>query len=354
MKKITTLFTGALAALALISSSLNAQITYTDDFSTAKDYTASGSTTGTIWDGVKVNNGYLVVSDTAKAVALNTTDAAGSLTFTTANSYFASDNDNGVFLYKKLHEAGADFDCKVKIVGGDFLSLGNTAVAYLMVGPMVRLVSTDTFGFACVQVFDRPAWGAVFGLRDVPASTEENWMYAISADTIVKQGLSAEGQDTVSITKYPWVRLTKVDTTITGYFSADGTTWIQYLQFGRPDFNDFDLEVGLYNATYTTDSGTVVFDDFSLTDQSAVASGVTSIEKASKLNVYATSNLSIVVKDAEDIKYVNIINAKGQVISAKSNSGNNRLVINVQQAGFYIVKAQYADGSSKAQKLIVQ
>ena len=50
---------------------------YYDDFSTAKDYLTDG-VTGTIWDGLALNNGTATVSTTAVLNALNTNDVAGS------------------------------------------------------------------------------------------------------------------------------------------------------------------------------------------------------------------------------------------------------------------------------------
>lgn len=335
MRKTTTLL---LSLLAVGSFSLSAQ-TFTDDFSTAHDYLTG--VTGTIWDGVKENGGILEVTEVAEIIDLNTTSEAGALTFTTVNSYFAGNNDNGAMLYKNV-PANTDFDLKVEIFDGTFPSFGNgDTVDYLMCGPIVRVDDPDSVKFIALQAFDRSNWGAVYGFRNIPMDPEENW---VSAD--------AE-ENPVSIASHPWMRLTKVGATYTSYISVDGSTWLEYWTEDRPDMDGFPLQVGLYNSSYTATEGTIVFDNFSLTLP------VTSVQSMSEsnMNVYYQANSRSVIIESFDysneISDVRLINMTGQVSKISTEFSGNAISASNLNDGLYIVVVKTTNGAIYSKKVAI-
>jgi hypothetical protein len=351
MKNFTKLSV-MLATGVICSAGLFAQTTYTDDFSVNKDYSVDLS--GTIWTGLKTEVG--LVDDPAITTAaldvLNTIDNADALTFTTDSSNWSTENDNGILLYRELGAAGVDFDCKVQIVGGDFLSFDMPAVNYLSVGILAR--RSDTLSFVAVQAFDRPGWGAVYGLRDIPMTPQENWVWGLNAGVPVLQGVDDPDADTLKIAAYPWQRLEKKGDVFTSYASTNGTDWIKILSVTRPDMQSTKLQVGLYNATYTTAPGMVVFDDFSLTDGTPGGSGIKQYSNNDNLNVfYAAGSKSIIVSnDAQSLVSVKVISIDGRVVNTVNSIGN-KIQIPVSNKGIYIVVSETQDGQVYSNKTVV-
>jgi hypothetical protein len=332
MKNFTFLF----AILVVLSLGVNAQKTYTDDFSVAHDYVANG-VTGTMWDGLKVNSGFLEVTMTAVLNTLNTSDSLGTLSFSTTSSCWAGDNDNGVFLYKNI-AADANFEVSVKIAGGDFPSNGATAVPYLMAGPMVR--RADTISFLACQSFDQYSVG--YGLRSIPASlsstaAEENWT---STDD--------EGTD-ITTTAYPYMKLTRVGSVYTASCSADGVKWFDYQENERPDLNGHALQIGLYNATYTENAGKAIFDDFKLIDKSGT-SAVTS-SKVNPIKAYGRTG-SITVNSSKEISSLKLIGIDGSEKLNLKNVNASSYSFVVEKQGVYILKS-VVEGKSYTQKVLV-
>lgn len=214
---------------------------------------------GTIWDGLKVNEGAIATDTEAEIVEL--TAGEGVLTFTTMNSHFSGGNDNGVFLYRNI-PPNADFEAIVKIESGTYPSFDAEPVGFLMAGLMARVPTAEdpeNARFICTQAFDRPEWGATHGLRNVPppaGGIQELW----------------NGEH--SLGDYPWMKLVREGLVFTAYFSADGEEWHLFdhrnpdewdvLSAERPDMVGFPLQVGIYNATYTENAGTVEFAHFTL------------------------------------------------------------------------------------------
>nr|HPR32656.1 hypothetical protein [Prolixibacteraceae bacterium] len=112
--------------------------TYSDDFSAQIDYLSSG-VSGTIWEGILLNNNVWDAGETvAEITKLNTTEAAGALTFSTMNSHWAIGMDCGAALYRTVKN-GADFEAQVKITDGQYLSLGYERCDYLMSGIIAKV-----------------------------------------------------------------------------------------------------------------------------------------------------------------------------------------------------------------------
>lgn len=334
MKKTFTLFMSLLAAG---SSCLFAQIT--DDFSADHNYLDGVS--GTIWDGVKENDGNLEVAQTAEIIVLNTTENSDALTFTTVNSYFAGDNDNGAMLYKNV-PAGSDFSITVEIVDGTFPSLSSDTVAYLMVGPIVRVDDPEIVKFVALQAFDRPEWGAVYGFRNIDMDPEENWV-------------TTDGEENpVSIGSHPWMRLEKVGSTITGSISEDGESWYAYWSEERSDMDAYPLQVGLYNATYTEEEGTVVFDNVSLTGSTLSIPD----HAGNEIKIYYSALDRRIRFDAASdisaiIEQVQLIGITGQVVATVSDFSGRSIDVSGLTDGMYIVVAKTTDGQDFSKKIVI-
>jgi len=312
---------------------------YYDDFSTAKDYLTDG-VTGTIWDGLALNNGTATVSTTAVLNALNTNDVAGSLTFSTSNSYWAGDNDNGAFLYRNI-AANSDFVLTVKIVGGDWPSLDATAVPYLMAGPLVR--RADTISFLAVQAFDQFSVG--MGLRSIPATlssttSEENWT------------ATNTGGDQLIVKSFPWLKLTKTGTTFTASCSADSLSWFDYQVNVRSDLRGHALQVGLYNATYSSNSGKAVFDNFTLVEYKT-STGINTVNSASEsVKAYVINN-KIFISGTDKINNVRIASITGATIYENKGLNVSSFNVKVNNPGAYIAIVE-CSGQSYSKKVIVK
>lgn len=347
MKKI---FTTLISGCALVTM-LSAQVTFTDNFSGAKDYTTDGFD-GSIWDGQ-------VLNDEAVLTELNTTTNEGALTITAANTAW-DDDVEGFVMYKNL--AGANFDAKVKIVGGTFPSIGdNIFVGYFMPGLMVRASDAAQVTFCQVMAFDRYDWTAVFRHYNAPMAVDTN--DTGSGDVIWTprhKSLDDMGLDIAdslfTVGNYPWMRLVKEDGYVSSYFSADGSTWYEIWESDRADMDGLSLQVGLAHATFTTDTATVVFDDFSVYDPAATPSGVKE-NKTDKLLVYYKNNTeSLYIKGlfGAEVTYVNLISIDGKVVKTETNFNNGEMLdVSAVPAGVYVVQTRLSDGSNYAQKVVI-
>lgn len=332
-------FTFLLSILSIGSLSLFAQ-EFSDDFSTAHDYLSDG-VEGTIWDGMKENDGNLEVAEVAEIVALNTTDESGALTFASINSHFSAANDNGAMLYKNV-PADTDFDLKVEIYDGTFPSFGNgDTVAYQMVGPIARVVDPDSVKFVALQAFDRPEWGAVYGFRNINMDPEENWV-------------TTDGDENpVSIASHPWVRLERVGSTYTGYISEDGENWYAYWSEDRPDMDGFPLQVGLYNATYTDQEGTVLFDNFTL---NIAVNSVATISRSDMKVYFSSLSNSLMIEsldEANTITELRLVNLAGQVIKTITDLSDNSIDVAGINSGMYIIVARTENGTLYSEKVVI-
>lgn len=334
MKKTFTLL---LLLFAISNICLFAQIT--DDFTDAHDYTTGVE--GTIWDGVKVNDGNLEVAEVAEIVALNTVLNPEALTFTTVYSYFAGNNDNGVMLYKNV-PAGSDFSITVQIVGGTFPTISEDTVAYLMVGPIARADDPDSVKFIALQAFDRPEWGAVYGFRNINMDPEENW-------------ITTDGDENpVSIASHPWMRLEKVGSTYTGSISTDGASWYAYWSEDRPDMDAYPLQVGLYNATYTDQEGTVVFDNVTITGSALSIPNLHDNEIAFYYSVLDHSIRFNSISDISNtIQQIQIVSMTGKVMSTVNDFSSSAIDVSDYTEGIYIVVVKTVDGKNFSEKVTI-
>ncbi|HNW52033.1 MAG TPA: hypothetical protein PKH79_13190 [Prolixibacteraceae bacterium] len=308
--------------------------TYVDSFAVAHDYLTDG-VTGTIWDGIAVNEGFLDVETEAVINALNTKDSLGTLSFTTTSSYWSGDNDNGAFLYKNIAST-VDFELTVKVAGGDFSSNGATAVAYLMAGPMVR--RADTISFVAMQVFDQYDVG--YGLRSLPA--------ALSSDGNEEHWTKTNAEKTLLTTAaFPYLKLVREGSTYTASCSADGQNWFAYWVESRPDMNGHDLQVGLYNATYTTNTGKIIFDDFKLVEKVRTSASVTNTGSFKAFY----SNNRIVINSKTTISNLKLYGIDGALKFESKNVNSGSYSIPVEKRGVYILVSE-ENGNRFSQKIV--
>ena len=190
MKKFTFLLTAVFVLSTVITIG---QVTYTDDFEESHDYIEDG-VEGTIWTGLKVDDGVVETDEEAELITLEA--GGGLLTYTAASTWFDAGYDNGVLLYIEV-PADTDFEATVKIDWGQFPSIAQDTIGFFSTGLMAR-VPTDADPapedpqFINAVAFDRAEWGAVHGMRDVYGGDEEElW----------------NGDH--SVADYPWMRLTR-------------------------------------------------------------------------------------------------------------------------------------------------
>jgi regulation of enolase protein 1 (concanavalin A-like superfamily) len=334
MKNFTLKLFAFVVALFATSFIFAQETTYTDDFSVAHDYLTGVE--GSIWETVLLNNGLNSSGVEAEITALNTTDNTGSLAFATINSYWDVFHDGGAALVRTV-KGGADFEMQVKIVGGDYLSLGVAAqVNYLMSGLIAKVKDDSTF--LLIQAFDIPVWNAVIGMRDIdPAEglLEENWLY-----------------DGLTIADFPYQKLEKYGTTFTGSYSADGSIWNEIYSVEKPEFTGKDIQVGLYSATYTTNEGRVIFDDFSLIDYSDHSSVIDVKALQSIKAVYHDQKIVVANSSNKAINNVKLYSTNGAVIYNQNNINSSSFSIPVTKNGLYIMVSESA-GKTFSQKIAV-
>lgn len=203
---------------------------YSDDFSVAHDYLADG-VAGTVWDGFLYNftNGNAEVT-VANADIAN----AGRLTFRSTNGNWENGDADGILLYKNV---AGDFDAMVRVV-----SMNN--VQWHDAGIMARVADPDSGGpsedWVAVKHF---AQSGMNGHRSVDGNV---------TTTVQVSGLQ------------PWLRLARVGNTFISYRSVDGTVWSRISSTVRNDMDGLPVQVGLWQATFSANEGTAVFDDFTL------------------------------------------------------------------------------------------
>jgi hypothetical protein len=228
----------ALAMVCLAFSAVSSAAVITDDFSVDHDYLADG-TAGTIWDGLAVNDG---LSGTGDTVVIAAEATGGVLNLQSRLGNWEGGDDDGLFLYIDV-AAGSDFVANVYV--SDY-----TYVDYHDIGLMALVPGTQD----CVMLryFD------AFGIRNRMRSTDDG---------------NTDNNFPSSNALYPYLQLEKAGAQFTVRVSADGVTYTDLNTLERLDMENEPLRVGLYQATFSGNTGNVSFDDFSLEAPSKVATG---------------------------------------------------------------------------------
>jgi len=217
------------AVTAAICMNANATLVC-DGFDTAHNFLTDG-VAGTIWDGFLVNftNGNTVVT-----LADANVSSEQCLTFQSAKGRWEHGNADGILLFKM---AAGDFDAQVRVV-----SMNN--VQWHDAGLMARVPEPDDAGPGEDWVtIKHAAFSSQNGHRSV--------------DNGVTSTREAAGLQ-------PWLRLVRSSNLFTTYRSQDGVTWTLVGESVRNDMDGLAVQVGIWHATFNDNSGTAVFDNFTL------------------------------------------------------------------------------------------
>jgi autotransporter-associated beta strand protein len=223
-----TIRLGGLTVLLAVMSARAA--VFTDAFDAAQDYLVNG-VAGTSWDGFFYN---LYGGNTTVAAADADSSNAGVLTFRTTYGNWENGDNDGVLLYKTV---AGDFDARVQVISMN-------VVAWHDGGLMARVADTNDAGSG-------EDWVAVKHF----ANSNQNGHR--STDNNVGSTISVGPAQ-------PWLRLTREGNTVTSYRSADGVNWSRISASTRNDMGGLALQVGLWQATFSGNQGTALFDNFSL------------------------------------------------------------------------------------------
>ncbi len=222
---------------------------FSDNFGVAHNYVAEGLP-GSAWDGVYLGFGDIPNGNPDGGEGVTTVASAHSVTnnalvVTTKDTSWAGAGNDGFLLYKQV---SGDFQASVHIKSMQ-------RVAYQFAGLMARAAEPNgaAFGGSENWVY----WGG-FGQFNVSGNARTAVNGADTERTVV------DGNNTQDF----WMLMQRVDGTNFLFFrkinETDPWTYLPNLSFSRPDFAGVPLQVGLFEATYTGNTGTTVFESFRL------------------------------------------------------------------------------------------
>lgn len=210
----------------------------TDDFGISHDYLTEG-TAGTIW------HGFLGLGEGETVDALNASiDRPGELYMASTNGTWSEPwNPLGPFLYRT---ADADFVARVTVT--DYQNILHNNCGILARAPK----SPDDLGgpgedWLAIDYF--PIWGCGNFVRSA------------------NDGVRTENcNNHLQFNLHPYMKLQREGNTFHFYTSPDNSSWDEMIcsPLIRADLDGVPLQVGLCQATYSSNQGYVAFDDFSL------------------------------------------------------------------------------------------
>ena len=227
-------------SLAVLAAAPAFAGTVSDSFSATHNY-STGNTAGTIWSGIQINGAPVSATNgsttgaTIQQADANTT-SINALTFTTTGGQWEFNNDTGILLYLT---ATGDFTATVKVSA--------PYVDYNTAGIMARNAASNTThseNWIGAQFLGNFGFGQ-------SQRTETNGI----------QNTTASNQNTSA----GYLMLTRTANVYDTYFSSTGNAG-SYIQMGGDYTNpalDGNVQLGLYQATYSDNSGTATFSDFS-------------------------------------------------------------------------------------------
>lgn len=204
-----------------------------DDFNSQHNYLTDG-TDGTVWDGLLLNSGIHVIQD---AVGTRAAATSGDLTLESSWGNWEWGSDDGYLLYIDV-PAGSDFTANVLV--SDY-----TWVEWHDVGLMARAVPGTAENYVMHRYF--PMFGVDNALRSVVDDAQ------------------APDDNGTTDAAMPYLQLEKAGSTFTIRASTDGITYKDITFVERTDMTDVELQVGIYQATFTENEGSASFDDFEIT-----------------------------------------------------------------------------------------
>jgi len=240
MFMFTRPFRVCIVVLALAGGVATQGAVLIDDFEQAHDFVADG-VAGTVWDGfIGLGNGETVE-------ALNASlDRAGQLYMASANAFWHEPwTPLGPFLYKIVE---GDFVATVKVT--DYQGTAAAPLYHNNCGLLARALLDDAGpGEDWVAIDYFPIWSCGNFVR--------------TANDNVR---TENGHNGKQFNLDPYLQIERVGNTFHFRTSADGVSWTEMgvSPIVRDDLADIPLQVGLYQATYSADSGYVAFDDFSV------------------------------------------------------------------------------------------
>jgi hypothetical protein len=351
MKKFTTLLVAFALILGITSVNAQETVTYTDDFTNDLDFLTQEIPGTSIWEAYEYNAG---TNQGQNCVLTGLRIADGALVFESENGGFDGGADDGVFLYRTVPD-GADFDVKVKVVGGDFTSFTGRTLEFNSVGILVRPTE-----YAVLPDFLYAMMFEIFNIHHMLKSIDD----AIQTEYFV--GVSQMDQF-ASFNEYPWIRLTRVGNLFTTYTSADGESWTETNSVERADLEveGIDLRVGLTHGNFievdddNPDIVTIVpgvaqgiVDDFSLTHDK-VATSVSDIQ-ANSFDIWSEDR-NIIIESASNklIESSKLYSIDGRIISTLENMNDHRCQFTNIRNGLYIAIAEIG-GEIQARKVVVR
>jgi hypothetical protein len=347
MKKFTNLL--IICALMMGIQSLKAQetVTYSDDFSYTLNFLTTAIPDSLIWEAYEVNAGINETQD-CELNALKT--ESGALRFESYSGNYENDLDDGPFLYRTV-PGGIDFDARVCVTGGDFVSLSGRAtfLQHNSVGILAILTGDD---YAVAQDFLYAMLFEAWSIHHMIKSIDDG----------VQTELTVPLTSYASLMDYPWIRLTRVGNLFTAYTSADGTTWFETVSVERADMEGLDLHVGLTQCNFTTISAdevdlltpgfaTGILDDFSLTHEKVAS--VKDIHSNGFKVWSQNKNVVIESENNELIQSSKLYTIDGRMIASQDHVSDLRCEFKNLRSGMYIVSTEIGR-STQARKVVVR
>ncbi|MCJ7778297.1 MAG: hypothetical protein MUP16_08295, partial [Sedimentisphaerales bacterium] len=236
---------------------------FSDDFERARDYLTVGVTRSG-WDGFLGLNPHETVDKLDASI-----NRPRQLYIESTGGYYQEPFDPlGPFLYKN---GEGDFIAVVRVT--EFAGTLDEPLYHNAAGIMARALpdeggpgeDEDWVSIAYFPTWTAfIAWNADDGVRTEFGQTTGTWL----------------GDDTFAIAEqYPYLQLERVGNDFYFRISSDGVNFIPLtdpayqgiydgtqtpLVISRPDLDGLTLQVGLYQCTFSTDTGYVAFDDFSV------------------------------------------------------------------------------------------
>lgn len=209
---------------------------YTDNFDTSHDY-SGGNISGTIWNGMLFNSGFLGTQNATLVTANANTTNAGQLTVTSQNAGWDGGSDNGFALYRNVT---GDFEATVQVTGA-------TVADYNDMGLMARVANSADAGAGEDYVLLRYFAGfGYMGTRSVDNNAQTDFGFP--------SGLRS------------YSKLQRSGNVFTFTMASDAafTQGILTTSITRNDFEGLALQVGIWQAGFTSTQNTARFDNFSL------------------------------------------------------------------------------------------
>jgi hypothetical protein len=216
-------------------------VTFVDRFDTPHDFLSEG-VEGTGWDGLVG----LGPGQTANAINASIT-SQGQLYLESSNSFWSEPwNPLGPFLYKIVY---GDFIASVKVVG--YAGDPNNPVYHNNCGLMARNVIDSDAGVGedWVSIDYFPIWNCGNFVR--------------TANNGARRERCNNG---LAWNLYPYLQLERKGNTFYFRVSADGINWIDMPCSPRThdDFDGLPVAVGVFQCTYSNQTGYAIFDDFKI------------------------------------------------------------------------------------------